>query len=476
VPTDLAGAMRSSHGVDVSDVPVHRGPAVSAEARSRGARAFSRGGAVYLPEEVGAVDGPATRGLLAHELVHVVQQRTLGPALPAPSSPMGQALEAEAAVAERWHSGQPSAPEPPPLIHAPHLAHASGASGYVSEHTQLAPLAPSQFASEQHSPLDQRTREEIGEIAQQHARQVVQQQSGGGGGRPGGGSGGQSSAPAEFGLFMNADGSIEAIEPNASGGRQAFDAQAQNSQARMAQFMRERAASSGGGGGGAGGRPGGGRGGGTGGGAPGGGGGGGGAVFNREARREELRQDRLALINNELTSRGEQPIMALSPEQESAIDAQIDEEQRSGAQHGGGGGGAGGSSAPAEFGLFMNSDGSVEAIEPNATGGRQAIDAQAQNSQDRAAAWQAERQAAAAGQGGGQAGAQAGGQAGGHAAGGPAALLAGGPDTHPGTSQVLPEHLDLEQVAGALYDRLRSKLRHELLIDRERAGLLTDFR
>src|SRR5439155_10802688 len=127
VPTDLAGALRSSHGVDVADVPVHRGPGVSAEARSRGARAFSRGGAVYLPEEAGAVGGPATRGLLAHELVHAVQQRTLGPALPAPSSPMGQALEAEAVVAERWHSGQPSAPEPPALIHAPHLAH--GAAG-----------------------------------------------------------------------------------------------------------------------------------------------------------------------------------------------------------------------------------------------------------------------------------------------------------------------------------------------------------
>src|SRR5439155_24380069 len=42
VPTDLAGALRSSHGVDVADVPVHRGPGVSAEARSRGARAFSR--------------------------------------------------------------------------------------------------------------------------------------------------------------------------------------------------------------------------------------------------------------------------------------------------------------------------------------------------------------------------------------------------------------------------------------------------
>lgn len=27
-----------------------------------------------------------------------------------------------------------------------------------------------------------------------------------------------------------------------------------------------------------------------------------------------------------------------------------------------------------------------------------------------------------------------------------------------------------------IYDRLRTRLRHELLVDRERAGLLSDFR
>jgi hypothetical protein len=37
-----------------------------------------------------------------------------------------------------------------------------------------------------------------------------------------------------------------------------------------------------------------------------------------------------------------------------------------------------------------------------------------------------------------------------------------------------PEELD--ELAGRLYDRLRSRLRQELLLDRERAGLLTDFR
>jgi hypothetical protein len=40
------------------------------------------------------------------------------------------------------------------------------------------------------------------------------------------------------------------------------------------------------------------------------------------------------------------------------------------------------------------------------------------------------------------------------------------------------EHSDVEldQLAHQLYDRLRSRLRMELLVDRERAGLITDLR
>jgi hypothetical protein len=38
------------------------------------------------------------------------------------------------------------------------------------------------------------------------------------------------------------------------------------------------------------------------------------------------------------------------------------------------------------------------------------------------------------------------------------------------------EQIDLDELSTRLYDRLRSRLRLELLIDRERAGLLSDFR
>jgi Domain of unknown function (DUF4157) len=111
VPPDLAAALRGPHQVDVSSIPVHRGPEVSVEARALGARAFTRGGEVFLPAEAGPLDTPKARGLLAHELVHAVQQRTLGTTLPAAHTPAGLALEAEAVAAESAHAGQA------PLVH-----------------------------------------------------------------------------------------------------------------------------------------------------------------------------------------------------------------------------------------------------------------------------------------------------------------------------------------------------------------------
>jgi hypothetical protein len=137
VPAGLAGAIRSRHGVDVSDVPVHRGPEVAAEARSLGARAFTRGGEVFLPDDAGSLSTPKARGLLAHELVHVVQQRTLGSSLPSMSTSAGAALEAEAVEAEHEHAGHDHAP-PAPLVHPALTQVISQAARTVG--VQLAPL------------------------------------------------------------------------------------------------------------------------------------------------------------------------------------------------------------------------------------------------------------------------------------------------------------------------------------------------
>jgi len=45
-----------------------------------------------------------------------------------------------------------------------------------------------------------------------------------------------------------------------------------------------------------------------------------------------------------------------------------------------------------------------------------------------------------------------------------------------GRPAIDPDDIDLEELTAKLYDRIRSKLRLELLLDRERAGLLSDFR
>jgi hypothetical protein len=180
VPTELATAMRQTHGVDVSDVPVVRGPVVSAQARSLGARAFTRAGKVHLPDEAGPLTSPKARGLVAHELVHAVQQRTLGLSLPSPSSEHGQALEAEAVAVERFYAGE--APEPQPLIHAPRVTPAAQS---FDTHTQLAPTAvpavtppapPQQPQSQQQPAIDTRVREEVDRVATATARRVVEQE------------------------------------------------------------------------------------------------------------------------------------------------------------------------------------------------------------------------------------------------------------------------------------------------------------
>ncbi|MGC9665881.1 eCIS core domain-containing protein, partial [Planosporangium sp. 12N6] len=100
VPPDLAAQVRAAYGTDVGAVPVHRGPTADSGAERLAARAYTADAEVYLPLAAGEATGPQGRALLAHELVHAVQQRDLGGSLPAESSPEGARLEADALAAE----------------------------------------------------------------------------------------------------------------------------------------------------------------------------------------------------------------------------------------------------------------------------------------------------------------------------------------------------------------------------------------
>jgi hypothetical protein len=136
VPADVASSFQATHGVDVGDVLVHRGPAVGAQAQALGAIAFARDEQVFLPDEAGPIDRAEVRGLLAHELTHVVQQRVLGD----PSrhdDRVAVALEAEAQDAERYFRGDTGALPPGPvgrsLTHPPRSAAPPPADTYAEQ-------------------------------------------------------------------------------------------------------------------------------------------------------------------------------------------------------------------------------------------------------------------------------------------------------------------------------------------------------
>jgi hypothetical protein len=100
-------------GAASTDTPVRidrseSGAQAAAELRSN---AFTSGDTIVLPPSHGPIDSPRSQRLLAHELVHVGQQRRLGNDLPEESSPAGQVLEREARSAESFaDSGRSTLP------------------------------------------------------------------------------------------------------------------------------------------------------------------------------------------------------------------------------------------------------------------------------------------------------------------------------------------------------------------------------
>jgi hypothetical protein len=68
--------MRRQLGLDFGDVRIHTGPGAEASARAVGARAFTLGQHVVFGPGQFSPATSAGRGLLAHELAHVIQQRS----------------------------------------------------------------------------------------------------------------------------------------------------------------------------------------------------------------------------------------------------------------------------------------------------------------------------------------------------------------------------------------------------------------
>lgn len=95
-------------GCDLSSVLVHTGPEATASARAIDARAYTSGTHIVFADGEFAPQSAAGRRLLAHELVHVVQQQGGRVASPAPVAlrAPGGTVQRQAAVGER----EPSQP------------------------------------------------------------------------------------------------------------------------------------------------------------------------------------------------------------------------------------------------------------------------------------------------------------------------------------------------------------------------------
>jgi len=81
---------------ELGDVKVHRSSETSTAAKQLSARAYTTGGEIHVPPDQGPLDREPGRSLVAHELVHVAQQRQLGASLPTEESHHGQELESQA--------------------------------------------------------------------------------------------------------------------------------------------------------------------------------------------------------------------------------------------------------------------------------------------------------------------------------------------------------------------------------------------
>lgn len=85
LPASSLHQMKSSFGQDFSDVRVHSGSQAAESARSVQAKAYTVGNDIVFGEESPSLESSAGQRTLAHELTHVVQQRS-GPVDGTPTS------------------------------------------------------------------------------------------------------------------------------------------------------------------------------------------------------------------------------------------------------------------------------------------------------------------------------------------------------------------------------------------------------
>jgi uncharacterized protein DUF4157 len=110
--TEVRAAIEPALGTDLSGVRVHTGAAADGLSRALGARAFTTGRDVFFKSGAYDQSSAAGRELLAHELVHVVQQGDEPVRAKLELGPVDDEHEREAdavarTVVQRWHEPSP---------------------------------------------------------------------------------------------------------------------------------------------------------------------------------------------------------------------------------------------------------------------------------------------------------------------------------------------------------------------------------
>ena len=103
-PRDVIDLVEQATGVRVGDTVIDRSPEISDRASDMGAIAFTEGGTVHLPAELGDIHELQNKAIVAHELTHVAQQQARRH-VPSEDSPEGRELEAEAREMQRRVGG-----------------------------------------------------------------------------------------------------------------------------------------------------------------------------------------------------------------------------------------------------------------------------------------------------------------------------------------------------------------------------------
>lgn len=454
-PMALAREIAAAAGVELDRVLVHRGPEIDRRAQDLGAAAYAVDDTVHVGSAAGPDDSVEARALVAHELTHVAQQRRLGSALPEEASAAGGELEAEALAVEqavRYGAALPdlshprraersgAGPDPQGVVRAdagPRRSPVRGEGGPgLDPGRPMAAFGQAVGVPESGVAVRGRVQRRAAAPIHPHAPAPVSAsaspQATPAAPAP---TSSPSATPAATTAPAAAAAAAPAAQPTGWAGFETALGNDARSMVLEAWSLEEPGSSSSSAGGG-----------------------------TQQEQFNQIAGAALNRLNDERSARGEAPLSQLPHDEEMRIMAQI----QGGTASTGGLGHGGHQPAPIrnwdDFGSAITNDladeyGSFFGIEGSTLTGAAATDTAAATGTTPAAPATAAGTTASA--------PAAGTAATGTSATGTAAAAAHAEE---------PEEPDLELLTTQLYDRIRSRLRRELLLDRERAGLLSDFR